>query len=181
MGSHALSRTVAQAVCAQAICALAFVVVSPQAGWAADDSGGEIVGRWVTEGAESIIEIYKEVDSDADAKEKSRYYGKLTWIHDAAYTDRGMKITDTMENWNNSDEARRKDPLLGRLILEGLVYNSRKKRWEKGRAYDPESGKKYKCIIWVTQGDDGLDRLKLRGYIGVSLIGHTVEWTRTKD
>ena len=44
--------------------------------------------------------------------------------------------------------------------------------WRGGRIYDPESGKTYKAIIRL--GDDG--RLKLRGYIGISLIGRNTVW-----
>lgn len=149
----------------------------------AGDSGDELLGRWLTEGGESIVEIYKEIvkAGEPGAEEETRYYGKLIWIHDKAYTDRGMKVTDTLEDWNNPDASRRKDPLLGRLILNGFVYNSRKSRWEKGRAYDPESGKTYKSLLRITKGDDGEERLKVRGYIGVSFIGRTAVWTRAKD
>ena len=162
--------------------ALALLMVCGPGAWAGE-LGDKLVGRWLTEGGESIIEISKKVETvgESGAKKKTHYYGKLVWIHDKVYEERGMKVTDTLEDWNNPDESRRKDPLLGSVILKAFVYNSQKSRWDKGHAYDPESGKHYKATLRLTKADDGDDRLFVRGYVGISLIGRTVEWTRAKD
>jgi uncharacterized protein (DUF2147 family) len=47
--------------------------------------------------------------------------------------------------------------------------------WSGGRILDPENGKIYRCTIEVV---DGGKRLKVRGYIGISLIGRTQYWDR---
>jgi uncharacterized protein (DUF2147 family) len=39
---------------------------------------------------------------------------------------------------------------------------------------DPKSGKTYKCSMDF----DGKDTLKVRGFIGISLIGRTQTWKR---
>ena len=176
-----LDRMILPQVMRRAAWALVLPAGCVSAAWAGD-SDDKLLGRWLTEGGKSIVEIYKEIGNDGEpgAKKVTRYYGKLTWIHDKVYTDRGMKVTDTLEDWNNPDESRRKDPLLGRVILDGFLYNSKKSRWDEGRVYDPESGKTYKCTLRIAEGEDG-ERLKVRGYIGVSLIGRTAVWTRAKD
>jgi uncharacterized protein (DUF2147 family) len=46
----------------------------------------------------------------------------------------------------------------------------------KGTIYDPGNGKKYKCKIWLRK--DG--NLKVRGFVGVSLIGRNEIWTPVK-
>ena len=46
--------------------------------------------------------------------------------------------------------------------------------WKGGRIYDPETGKTYRCGIKL--GDD--DRLRLRGFLGISLLGRTTVWVR---
>jgi uncharacterized protein (DUF2147 family) len=72
----------------------------------------------------------------------------------------------------NPDPALRGRPLFGLEILHSL-RPSRENVW-KGRIYDPNSGKTYKCVLTVVD----TDTLKLRGYIGISLFGRTQVWTR---
>jgi uncharacterized protein (DUF2147 family) len=45
-----------------------------------------------------------------------------------------------------------------------------------GKILDPKNGKLYKCSITL----DGADKLKIRGYIGVSMFGRTQYWQRVK-
>ena len=40
--------------------------------------------------------------------------------------------------------------------------------------YDPGSGRKYRAILTV----EGPDRLLLRGYFGIRLLGRTTRWIR---
>ena len=72
--------------------------------------------------------------------------------------------------------ALRERPLIGLEIFEGFEYKG-KGRWKGGTIYDPNSGNTYRCI--VTRVDD--DTLKVRGYIGVSLLGRTELWQRVRD
>lgn len=48
--------------------------------------------------------------------------------------------------------------------------------WKKGQIYDPRKGKSYKAKLTL-EGD----KLKVRGFVGVSLFGKTKTWTRVKD
>jgi len=57
--------------------------------------------------------------------------------------------------------------------LEGFRYTG-DNLWEGGRIYNPEDGRKYRCKLWL----DGENRLKLRGYVGMSLLGKTETWIR---
>jgi uncharacterized protein (DUF2147 family) len=43
-----------------------------------------------------------------------------------------------------------------------------------GTVVDPENGKEYKGKIWAV----GKDTLKMRGYVGISLLGRTESWVR---
>lgn len=56
--------------------------------------------------------------------------------------------------------------------LNDFVYKDGS--WEEGAIYDAKNGKTYSCII--KQKDS--NTLEVRGYMGISLIGRTVEWTR---
>jgi uncharacterized protein (DUF2147 family) len=48
--------------------------------------------------------------------------------------------------------------------------------WENGEIYDPKSGKTYSCVMKL----ESADKLSIRGYMGISLIGRSEVWTRVK-
>ena len=77
----------------------------------------------------------------------------------------------------NQDESLRSRPVMGLLLLTDFVFDG-DDEWEDGKIYDPKSGKTYSCYIEFH--DDSKNELKVRGFIGVSLIGKTTYWTRVK-
>ena len=74
---------------------------------------------------------------------------------------------------NNPDPALRARPIMGMDLVSGFSRKSDRK-WVGGTIYDPRDGKTYKCKMTLKK--DGT--LKVRGYVGVSLFGKTVVWTR---
>ena len=64
-----------------------------------------------------------------------------------------------------------------KLIL-GMVnmrnFHSEGDDWVEGTVVDPENGKEYKGKVWAV----GKDTLRMRGFIGISLLGRTETWTR---
>jgi uncharacterized protein (DUF2147 family) len=64
-------------------------------------------------------------------------------------------------------------PLIGLHILWDLRKDG--DAWSGGRILDPDNGKVYKCHIAMEQ--DG-KKLKVRGFIGLSLLGRTQYWLR---
>jgi uncharacterized protein (DUF2147 family) len=64
------------------------------------------------------------------------------------------------------------------LILGMTIINDMKKdgdAWDNGQILDPENGKLYKCKMHL---EDGGNKLVVRGYIGVSLLGRSQTWVR---
>ena len=112
-----------------------------------------LVGRWLTESKDQV-EIYKEAD---------KYFGK------GVVTPENKDRLDT----KNPDERLRTRPLAHVVILKDFVY-LRKGRWGKGTIYDPNNGKAYQCTITMKSDD----QIKVRGFIGISLIGRTESWPR---
>ena len=49
-------------------------------------------------------------------------------------------------------------------------------RWENGTIYDPKTGNTYSSNLEL----DGPEKIKVRGFIGISLIGRTDIWTRVR-
>ena len=74
---------------------------------------------------------------------------------------------------NNPDPKLRDRPIVGLEFMHGFTYSG-KKRWENGKVYDPENGKTYKCKLTLVS----TNRLDVRGFIGISLIGRTEVWAR---
>tara|TARA_R110002049_G_scaffold25354_2_gene89144 strand:- start:199 stop:621 length:423 start_codon:yes stop_codon:yes gene_type:complete len=65
-------------------------------------------------------------------------------------------------------------PILGLDILSGLEKDD--DEWSGGQIIDPRNGNTYKCYIKLVKPN----KLKLRGYVGVSLFGKTAYWERTE-
>jgi len=125
---------------------------------------GDVTGKWRTADGDAVVMIYK-----ADGAE---YRGKLTWVRDSLDED-GGPAKDT----ENPDPAKRDRKLVGLVFMTGFTYKDDKERWEDGKIYDAESGKTYSAHMSLA----GNDTLKLRGYIGVSLLGRTETWTRVSE
>lgn len=122
-------------------------------------ASAEPVGQWYAEGGAAVVEI---------APCDDRLCGRVVWLHSPLGED-GCKLRDK----NNPDLALRKRPLIGLQILDGLVASDHVS-WTGGTIYDPVSGNTYRCRLEL----DGHDRLRLRGYVGIPLIGRSTTWTR---
>ncbi|WP_240648297.1 DUF2147 domain-containing protein [Pararobbsia silviterrae] len=68
----------------------------------------------------------------------------------------------------------RKDQLmLGMTIINGMKQDGDK--YDGGQILDPENGSLYKCTMHT---DENGQKLVVRGYIGISLIGRSQTWSR---
>jgi uncharacterized protein (DUF2147 family) len=65
--------------------------------------------------------------------------------------------------------------ILGLNILTGLEKNGNK--WSEGSILDPRNGKIYTCYIELINPN----KLKIRGYIGISLFGKTAYWEKALE
>ena len=62
--------------------------------------------------------------------------------------------------------------IMGMVVLRDFHPNG--DDWVDGTLLDPENGKVYKGKIWAV----GKDKLGMRGYVGISLIGRSATWER---
>lgn len=132
-------------------------LVSVQAQVKPDD----ISGVWQTHGDKPAkVNIYKNGDT---------YFGKIIFLQFP--NENGHPALDK----NNPDKAKQSLPILGLEILRGFRFDD--DEWNKGEIYDPESGKTYSCTISMKDPNT----LRVRGYIGISLLGRTEIWTRTTN
>ncbi len=127
-----------------------------------------IVGKWFNGDRTAHIDIYQA---------EGKYFGKIVWLKEPVYPAddaKGMAGKEKVDR-ENPDPAKRKQPVLGLVILRDFVHKNANS-WEQGRIYDPKNGKDYKCKMTL-KSPDALD---VRGFIGFSLIGRTENWTRVK-
>jgi uncharacterized protein (DUF2147 family) len=122
------------------------------------EKADDIVGQWYTENNESLVEIFKN---------NSKFYGKIIWLKEP--NRNGKPKLDE----KNPDDKLKERPIIGLLILKDFVFDG-SNEWNDGKIYDPKSGKTYSCYIKF----EAKDKLKIRGYIGISLLGRTTYWTR---
>jgi uncharacterized protein (DUF2147 family) len=87
---------------------------------------------------------------------------------------RGLGENDQPERRCTACTDARKDQLVkGMTIITGMKQDG--SNWSGGQILDPESGKLYKCKMHL---EDGGQKLVVRGYIGVSLLGRSQTWIR---
>lgn len=134
----------------------------------------DLLGMWLNEEGTAKIEIYKQ---------DGQYFGKIIWLRDPTYMQKDVddadghplvKVGAEKVDYLNPDESLQSKPVLGLVILRGFTYDEDGAEWSGGYIYDPKKGKDYKAYMQLIEAG----KLKLRGYIGFSLIGRTSYWTR---
>lgn len=123
-------------------------------------SADAVVGKWINGDNNAHIQIFKSGNS---------YDGKLIYLKDPK--DENGKAKVDAKNPNSNLKTR---PILGLQLLNNFNYDDG--TWEDGTIYDPKTGKTYSCKITM----NGKDKLNVRGYVGISLIGRTDVWTKLK-
>ena len=121
----------------------------------------DIVGNWLTEERTAKIQIYKE---------GNKYSGKIVWLKEPIDPATGKPKLDKL----NPDAKLTTVPLLGLCIMKNVVFDG-DDEWNDGTIYDTKNGKTYHCYLKF----ESPLILKLRGYIGFSLLGRTSHWYKT--
>ena len=135
--------------------AVLLIVVSASAVGA---TASAIEGKWITESGNLEVEI-AHCSTAPDA-----LCGTVTRV----IANRSMSGGD--EPMQPVDGR----PALGMTILSSFKPDADDpQRWE-GDLYNRENGKTYRCVLSL----DAPDRLKVRGYVGLPLLGKTQIWQR---
>jgi uncharacterized protein (DUF2147 family) len=113
--------------------------------------------EWFNEEKTAKIQIYKAVDG--------KYYGKIIWLKEP------LKDGKPKVDFRNPDANKKNNPVIGLCILKGFNKENTNE-YSNGTIYDPKNGKTYSCII-----NHKGNKLDVRGYYGISLIGRSTIWT----
>lgn len=96
-------------------------------------------------------------------------YGKITKLLNRKPGEELDPVCTECKGENNGKKV------VGLMILWGLKQDG--DEWAGGHIMDPKNGKTYKCKMKVENGGQSL---KVRGYIGLSLIGRNQIWKKLK-
>lgn len=120
-----------------------------------------VLGKWKTIDDETgkekgIVEIYEK---------DGKIYGRIIEI---------LEVEHRYKKCILCQGADKDKPIMGLIFIKGLTKDG--EEYTGGKILDPKNGKLYKCYINLI----GNDKLKVRGYIGISLFGRTQYWYRVK-
>ncbi|HUA81697.1 MAG TPA: DUF2147 domain-containing protein [Dyella sp.] len=130
-------------------------------------SPSAIVGDWLVESRDAVIRIQQV---------GNQYQGYILWqLHNTYGPEDGPGLDGKIvTDRKNPDPALRSRTLDGLPLLNGLRFETEKKRWIGGRIYNADNGRTYNCLVRML----GPNRLQLRGFIGISLFGGNTVWSR---
>ncbi len=103
-------------------------------------AGGDPLGRWLTAGGKSQVEI---------APCGERLCGRIVWLKEPLDDDGSPK-----RDAKNKDETLRERPILGLPLLQGF-RRLEDGSWGEGSIYNPEDGDTYRSQMRLV-GDDEL-------------------------
>lgn len=117
-------------------------------------------GLWYAEGGAATV----RVESCGSA-----LCGRVEWLR-SPFDENGCVLRDAQ----NPEPRLRGRAIEGLEIIQGLQPSPQNDDvWSGGTIYDPTSGRTYRCRLTV----DG-DRLHIRGYLGIPVLGRTTTWIR---
>ncbi|HNW71222.1 MAG TPA: DUF2147 domain-containing protein [Bacteroidales bacterium] len=122
-----------------------------------------LCGEWWTPGNDGRIIFFKN---------GTTYSGKVSWIKKNIDPQTGKPILDK----HNPDPALRSRPIQNLVLFYNFTYSSSKEKYIDGKLYDSNTGNTYSC--WIKLIDKNV--LELHGFVGFSLIGKSVYFTRVQ-
>lgn len=139
----------------------------------AGQSSGEVAE------ADRIVGIYYVIEDESGEESKIKigrdedgtYYAQVVWMKNPNLPDGSPKL-----DVNNPDPALRTGRADRIKIMTGLQYNAKKQEWENGKVYNPVNGKFYKSYMAFMNDT----KLKVRGYLGFSMLGRTMYWNKVE-
>jgi uncharacterized protein (DUF2147 family) len=150
------SALVAGAICPSALSATEAPLANEAHPLAMKYPPDAIVGEWCTQREENRPPGRVKFAQGPDGT----YMGVLTWS------------ADPKRDVNNKDPKLRDRPLVGIVLMWHLRYDDGE--YVDGYVYNPEDGGTYRVKAEVLSPES----LKIRGYLGISLLGQSKTWSR---
>ncbi|WP_437898673.1 DUF2147 domain-containing protein [Sorangium sp. So ce124] len=121
-----------------------------------------VTGQWRTideQGVEqSVVEIYEK---------GGKIFGKIVSLKQPLDEKGKPKICTACEG------ADKNKPIVGLVIIRNMVRDD--DEYDDGTILDPNNGETYSCKLEAIEGGK---KLKVRGFLGISLLGRTQTWLK---
>lgn len=121
----------------------------------------DITGNWINTDKDGHIKIFSSY---------GKFYGQITWLKTPNDSLTGKPQLDV----HNKDPKQRSRPVLGMVILDGLVFDADQQEWSGGTIYNPKTGSSYD--IYCTMKDK--NTLEMHFYLGLRSLGQLFYWNR---
>ncbi len=128
---------------------------------------------YIAHAGNSPVGLWKTID---DATGKPSSLVRIVQDNDNyhAYIEKDLQDADASNlSCNKCQGSLKGKPIIGLPIMDGIKANG--DVYEGGQILDPETGEIYRCKLKL---DASGNKLEVRGFIGVSLIGRTQIWMR---
>ena len=123
----------------------------------------------------SPVGLWKSID-DKTGKPRSLIRINENNGEYSATIERGLLATDTGDAiCDKCTDDRKNQKLIGMTIAKGLKKSGA--QYDGGEILDPDNGKIYRCKMKL---DETGNRLEVRGFIGISLLGRSQIWNRVE-
>ncbi|MEM7238706.1 MAG: DUF2147 domain-containing protein [Pseudomonadota bacterium] len=128
----------------------------------ADTDTDPAFGRWIVDSGKAVIELFSCGEEAC---------GILVWLRNPL-DEAGRIKRDIM----NPDPEARERPICGLRLVTGLTRDS-VGDWKGGEIYSTRDGNVYGIDLVAKSASE----LKVRGYLGISLLGQTQTWRRDTE
>ncbi len=135
------------------------IIAAPIFAAASEPDPSGVLGFWMDEPKKIAVEIYPC---------EERLCARIVWLAKPYWKSGKFK----RDKWN-PDPALRDRGWCGIEVITGLKPK-RDDFWKNGRFYYPKRGRSYDVDIKLKEGD----RLELRAYLGIRLLGKSEIWYR---
>jgi uncharacterized protein (DUF2147 family) len=131
--------------------------------------------------ADAILGLWQTAPTDKGyahveiTRQDGLYGGRVVWLSEPDFPPGDPEEGQPKADRFNPEPELRGRPILGLSLMQGF-RNVGARVWKGGRIYDPENGQTYKCSMKLRA--DGT--LRVRGFIGISLLGRTTTWVRAQ-
>jgi uncharacterized protein (DUF2147 family) len=125
-------------------------------------SADDVTGKWQSAHGNGKIQIYKRGDL---------YFGKIIWLKEP--NDQSGKPKLDIENPSKEAQS---NPVVGLEVLKGFIYKG-DGLWTNGKIYDPKSGNTYNGQMNLNEPN----KLNIRSFFGLSILGRTETWSRVEQ
>ena len=138
---------------------------------AAPRDPNDVLGEWEIAEGGSIVKLRR------CGEDNQLFCGQLSWMEKNHYAEDDPRAGELKTDRSNPDESQRDKPLLGIDLLHNFRWDGEQNRWVDGEIYNPFDGQTYQSTLEI----EGEKKLKIRGYVGLPILGMTIYWERPKQ